>query len=78
MTENLIGDAAACARTLARIQGVTLDETDAALCGRLLAAVPGILAAAHPGGSLFDAPLSAHAALAAGTNAAGTMGGERA
>ncbi|MFC5355688.1 hypothetical protein [Azospirillum himalayense] len=69
MTENLIGDAAACARTLARIQGVTLDDADAALCGRLLAAVPGILAAAHPGGSLFDVPLGAHAALIAGERA---------
>ncbi|WP_353861523.1 hypothetical protein [Azospirillum formosense] len=78
MTENLIGDAAACARTLARIQEVTLDDADAALCGRLLAAVPGILAAAHPGGSLFDVPLGAHAALAAGTGAAGTSAGERA
>ncbi|MBK3778218.1 hypothetical protein GAY31_29580 [Azospirillum brasilense] len=67
MTENLIGDAAACARTLARIQGVALDDADAALCGRLLAAVPGMLAAAHPGGSLFDVPLGAHTALVAGT-----------
>lgn len=43
MTENLIGDVAACARTLSRIQGVTLDDADAALCGRLLAAVPSVL-----------------------------------
>lgn len=78
MTENSIGDAAVCARTLARIQGVTLDDADAALCGRLLAAVPGILAAAHPGGSLFDVPLDAHATLMAATIAAGTMAGERA
>ncbi|CAO3382238.1 hypothetical protein [Azospirillum argentinense] len=69
MTENHIGDAAACARTLARIQGVALDDGDAALCGRLLGSVPGILAAAHPGGSLFDVPLGAHAALIAGERA---------
>ena len=31
MTENSIGDTAACARTLAALQGVTLDDADAAL-----------------------------------------------
>ncbi|KAA0677262.1 hypothetical protein [Roseomonas genomospecies 6] len=69
MTEHSIGDSAACARTLAALQGVALDDADAALCGRLLAAVPGILAAAHPGGPLFDVPPNAHTALIAGERA---------
>lgn len=73
MTENSIGDTAACARTLAALQGVSLDDADAALCGRLLAAVPGILAAAHPGGALFDVPPNAHAAMMSGV-----IAGERA
>ncbi|MDQ2102438.1 hypothetical protein [Azospirillum isscasi] len=65
MTEHSTRDAAACARALAALQGVTLDDADAALCGRLLAAVPGIMAAAAPDGPLFDVPLGAHPALIA-------------